>query len=122
VVPEDRAATREQELAEVLAAVDEVDREAGHLHEQGEGQARTRRQEAGEEAERILARAHEDAERERASAAATRRREIEHEMAADLAEAEAEQARVRTTAARHRDELASRVVARILDVAHGTTG
>ena len=97
-VPSDRRAELADELAELFAAIDEVQQEAERIRGEGEEEAERRREEADEQVERILSSAREETEELRADEAARRRQEIEdtiEEIRGD-AEREAEAARARS--------------------------
>ncbi len=116
-VPVDRDATLAQELAAVLSAVDEVDREVTRIREEADERAQRVRDDADAEAARLLDEASETADRERADAGAARTREIEDELADLEARTDAEVAAVRATAANHHDDVVAQLVRRALDVA-----
>lgn len=89
-VPVDRPAERFAELADVFAAMDEIDAEIERVEREGAAEAARILDEGRAATERILAEADERAEVARSEAAATRRRSRQEEIDTMLVVAEGE--------------------------------
>lgn len=119
--PTEEGAGPHDELAELFGLIDDIEREARRISEQAREEAQHRRSDGDERARRILAEANADLEQVRADEAARHRRHIEGEVG-DIRAAAAKQAADLGDRARRRlDELADRVVQRIVD-GPGTAG
>lgn len=114
-VPTDREADLSQELASVFAAIDAVDRRAQQIRDEAEARAAQRLTDAESEADRIRVSAREGAEEVRARAAARRREDITDEVRSAQEDARTRAEEIRRRADHNLDDLADRVVRRVLD-------
>ncbi|MFP4635991.1 MAG: hypothetical protein ACLFRD_09020 [Nitriliruptoraceae bacterium] len=112
--PADRRSALRDELSEVLRAIVHLEHESEHVREQAEQLARRRREEAEEEAERIRSRADLELDEIQAEEAAARRRDIENEIERARAAGDERAAQIRERAGPRVEELADRIIERIL--------
>ncbi|MFC8244652.1 hypothetical protein [Streptomyces chartreusis] len=110
-VPADRSAELRAELAPPLALLAQSEADARTVRERAEAAAASRRRNAEQQAERIVATARAEADGVRERAAEQALRAAEGEAATLVAEAEREAAAVRQSAERRTPALADRVVA-----------
>lgn len=115
-VPSDRRAELSDELAEVFAAIDEIEQEAERIRGEGEEEAERRRDEADEHVERILNSAREETEELRAEEAANRRQEIEDTIEEIRGDAEREAEAARGRSQDRIGDLADRVVDLVVSI------
>jgi flagellar biosynthesis/type III secretory pathway protein FliH len=124
--PSDREVGLRDELGDVFAAIDAVAREAEQLREDARHRAAQRRGEATDRAARIVADARDDADRERSEAAAAWRTRVERDLTVVEQEAVGQAADVRSRTDERLDDVAARVVDRLLscefEVVHGEAG
>ncbi len=112
-VPGDRRAAAEAELAPVFAAIEDVERVCARLRNSSRSAADERIRTGTAEAELLIARAHQDAEAERAAAAARVRGPAADELAAIHAQAEKAADLVRRRAAERLPRLVAKVTAHV---------
>jgi F0F1-type ATP synthase membrane subunit b/b' len=115
-VPRDARADARDELGDVLAAVDAIDREAGRILGAARDRAFRHRERARERAATITQRAEEEADGIRAAAAAEQRASLETALAAVRHDASEEAARVLRRGEADMDHAVERLVARVLAV------
>jgi len=113
-VPLDREAALSDELAEVFAAIDAIQKEAEAIGKEGRKKAEALRSEAEEEVRRVISDGEDQADRVRAEEAARHRGRLREDVQKTLARALGDAEEVRKRADDRLDEFAGRVVDLVL--------